>query len=150
MECGVGSDHRIVGRAVCQVERQILELRRDRCTAGAAEGEFQRVGAADLETQAPAVLADAVERTAVGVHDRLGGEQYAFEQPIDVALVGQVGAYGIEFIQALEKIFHHIHDDSPASGRWMTPVSPSATQMPISAKTSLAPRKLSIAAGTPQ
>ena len=108
----VGSDQRVVRLAIFQVQRQILELGRNRRAGGAAKSHVQRIGADDHEAQEAAILTEQVERAAVGVGDGLGREQDAFQQAVDVPLVRQRRADGVELFEALKQIGWIFHATS--------------------------------------
>ena len=88
MDRRVGGDHRIVRLTILAIKRQIGKLHRDRLASGAAVGNIQRVGAYNFETQGLPVFAHPIQRPAIGVSNRFRGEQYVFEQPIDITLAG--------------------------------------------------------------
>jgi hypothetical protein len=63
----------------------------------------------DLVAQRAAVLGHAVEGAAVGMGDVLGGDQDAFEQGIEVALLGKCRTDRIELIESAEKVADEVY-----------------------------------------
>ncbi len=105
----IGGDERIVRLPVGVIERQVLELRRNRRARRAAVSDVERIGVHDLEAQAALIVADPVQGAAVGVRDRLRREQDVLQQAVDIALVGERGANRVELLEALEQIVQGIH-----------------------------------------
>ena len=84
---GLSDDIAVVWRAVRLAQRHRRE--RDRRPGGAAERDAHRVVAHDREAQRAAVLADQIERPAIGVGQLLGADQDRLQQAVVVALCRQ-------------------------------------------------------------
>ncbi len=80
-----GGDDVAVVRAAIRLA-QLHRGKRDRRRGGAAQSDLHRVVAHDDEAQLAAILADEVERPAIGVGQLLGAEQDLLQQPVVIAL----------------------------------------------------------------
>ena len=83
----VGRNQGIVRLAILAIERQILELRRNRLPGRTTVGDSQRIRANDGKTQPLAIIAHPVERSSVGVRNGLGRQQNIFKQAVEIAFV---------------------------------------------------------------
>ena len=108
-ENGVGGNERRIGRAIIAKQRQITKSTACRLAASAPQRQTERVRAHDLEVQGFLVFADTIKRAAVGMRDRLGGEQDVLEQAVDITLVRERGADLVELLEARQQVVQGIH-----------------------------------------
>ena len=105
----IGRHQRIVYFAIVAIERQVVELGRNWLASRPAKGDLQRVGTHYFKAQRALILTDAIECSAIGMRNRLGGHENVLQQPVYIRLIGKRGANTIELLEAPKQISHRIH-----------------------------------------
>ena len=83
----IGRHQRIVYFAIVAIERQVVELGRNWLASRPAKGDLQRVGTHYFKAQRALILTDAIECSAIGMRNRLGGHENVLQQPVYIRLI---------------------------------------------------------------